>query len=335
MSLYDLEGVRVAHGGRTVLDVTRLRLEPCRTYSLQGSNGAGKSTLLGILAFLHRPNAGDVRFEERPVRWVERDLRVLRTQVGFVEQHPVMFSCSVAENVGFGLKLRGYPEREIRDRVGKILEQVGLAHLAAHHAPCLSGGETQRVAIARALVCEPRVLLLDEPTASVDVQNRIIIEHVVAELRDRGETTIVLCTHNRFQAWSLCPEVICLDEGKLASRPQTNVFACRFQHVDGRTRCRVAEGFEIAVSNSMQGRGRVVIDPDKVRVTKVVEPGLNRGRVIRARLEGQIVSLTVDLGLPLSVHMGFADFRRLGLSIGDLVMVEIGPDAVESAQGLE
>jgi tungstate transport system ATP-binding protein len=320
------------YGGRSILDVDDLRLEAGRTYSLQGSNGAGKSTLLSILGFLLSPHGGEVRFMEQPVRWHERDLRPLRQQVGFVEQHPVMFSRSVRENVAFGLRQRGHSESTLERRVCEALDRVGLLHLIDAYAPRLSGGETQRVALARALAYAPRVLLLDEPTASVDVQNRIVIEQVIADLRDSRETTIVLCTHNRFQAGALCPEVICLEAGRLASRPLSNAFACRFQNRPGRYECRITEGFVVEVAGPVQGRGRVFIDPEGVRITPAAGPGRNRGPLIRARLEGESISVTVDLGLPLGVHMPLETFRALGLNLGDLVQVEIEPGALDHAE---
>jgi tungstate transport system ATP-binding protein len=332
VSLYELLSVRMTHGGRTILDVDALRLEEGRAYSLQGSNGAGKSTLLSILGFLQPPHGGQVRFMDQPVGWHERELRSLRQQVGFVEQHPVMFSRSVRENVAFGLRLRGHSESEIERRVRGVLDRVDLLHLIDAHAPRLSGGETQRVALARALAYAPRVLLLDEPTASVDVQNRIVIEQVIADLRDTRETTVVLCTHNRFQAWALCPEVICLEGGRLAPRPLTNAFACRFQRSQERFECRIAEGFVVQLSGPAQGRGRVVINPEGVRITPAVGPGCNCGPLIRARLEGGVISVTVDLGLPLGVHMPLETFRALGLNLGDMVQVEIDSEALDYAE---
>jgi tungstate transport system ATP-binding protein len=187
MSLFELSGVRIAFDGRVVLDLPRLTIEKNTAYSLQGPNGAGKSTLLGVLSFLSAPHEGEVRFEGEAVRWTEPVLRVLRRNVGLVEQHPVMFSRSVRENVGYGLAIRGVDKALRNKLVDEALDLVGLSHLAEAYAPRLSGGETQRVAIARALASRPKVLLLDEPTASVDTQNRVIIEQIVADLRDRGK----------------------------------------------------------------------------------------------------------------------------------------------------
>jgi tungstate transport system ATP-binding protein len=329
MSLFELSGVRIVYEGRVVLDLPRLTIEKNTAYSLQGPNGAGKSTLLGVLSFLSAPHEGEVRFEGEVVRWTEPVLRVLRRNVGLVEQHPVMFSRSVRENVGYGLAIRGVDKALRKKLVDEALDLVGLSHLAEAYAPRLSGGETQRVAIARALASRPKVLLLDEPTASVDTQNRVIIEQIVADLRDRGETTIVLCTHNRSQAAALCPKVIYLEDGRLAERLLRNAYAGQFVFEDDRMWCRIAARFRVPVEHCEPGRGRVVIEPDAVSLSLARESGLNRGTLTRVRLEGEHVSLSVDLGRPLYVRMTLREFREARFEVGALVRAEIPADAVE------
>jgi tungstate transport system ATP-binding protein len=333
MSLFELRDVRVVYDGRVVLDLSRLNIEEGEAYSLQGPNGAGKSTLLGILSFLNAPHQGQIRFEGCPVVWKETALRALRRNVGLVEQHPVMFSRSVRDNVGYGLAIRGVDKARRNHLVDEALDLVGLAHLADSYAPRLSGGETQRVAIARSLASRPKVLLLDEPTASVDTQNRVIIEQIVADLRDRGDTTIVLCTHNRSQAAALCPEVIYLEDGRLAARPLRNSYAGQFVEDNGQTWCRIAAGFRVPVPQCGPGRGRVVIEPGAVRLSVASEPGLNRGILTRVRLEGDMVSLSVDLGRPLHVQMALKEFWGAGLEIGALVQADIPAEAVECFSG--
>jgi tungstate transport system ATP-binding protein len=333
MSLFELRDVRMVFDGRVVLDLPRLEIGRGLAYSLQGPNGAGKSTLLGILSFLNAPHEGDVFFLGEPVVWKESYLRPLRRQVALVEQHPVMFSRSVRENVGYGLAIRGVPRAERDRKVDEALELVGLAHLAEVYAPRLSGGETQRVAIARALANSPKVLLLDEPTASVDTQNRVVIEQVVAELRDRGETTIVLCTHNRSQAWALCPHVIFLEDGKLVHRSRANSYAGIMGVTDGQGVCRIAENFRVPVNGCEPGRVRISIDPEGVSLLRADGPGINSGPLAKIRLEGDTVALSVNLGRPLDVQMPLADFRATGLAVGDLVRADIRPEAVDCHPG--
>lgn len=331
MNVFELSSVRMSYARRRILDVEHLVLEEGVTYSLQGPNGAGKSTLLGILALLTPPHEGRVRFLERDVNWTAAALRPLRRLVGLVEQHPVMFSRSVRDNVGYGLRLRGVRGARLQRDVGHALDIVGLGHLSEAYGPQLSGGETQRVAIARALALKPRVLLLDEPTASVDGQNRRAIEQVIADIRDAGTMTVILCTHNRAQAWALCPNVVYLEGGRVVSRALMNVFSCRFESEGGQTYCCVTDSLCLPVATECRGRGRVAIDPESVRLSAVDNPGVNRGPVVRLEMEGTNVLLTVDLGRPLCAQMTSAEFDALGVNLGSVVDVSVPPEGLDCA----
>ncbi|MDJ0875814.1 MAG: ATP-binding cassette domain-containing protein, partial [Desulfobacterales bacterium] len=200
MTLFTAEDLRMTFGDRRVLDLPRLSIPAERTVALLGPNGAGKTTLLHILGFLLTPSGGRIRYRREAVRYTDGALRALRRRITLVEQHPVMFSTSVAGNVEFGLKIRGLDAPTRRRRVDQSLERVGLRALAQADGRQLSGGETQRVAIARALACEPEVLLLDEPTANVDIENRLAIEDIITTLRDTRGLSVVFCTHDHLQA---------------------------------------------------------------------------------------------------------------------------------------
>ena len=141
-----------------------------------------------------------------------------------VFQNPILLNRSVAANVAYGLKLRGYHRRAIEQAVTEILARVGLSDLASAAARTLSGGEAQRVALARALVIRPEVLLLDEPTANLDPYNVKLIEEIVAEVNREWGTTVVLVTHNIFQAKRLAHRTALLLEGRLVEVAPTPTF---------------------------------------------------------------------------------------------------------------
>ena len=212
MTRYQLRGVAREYGGRRVLDIESLDVERGEIFGLVGPSGAGKSTLLRLLAFVEPVSAGALTFDGVPA---SNGLVPLgqRRRVTMVFQRPVLLKRSVEENVGFGLRLRG--ERDARAKVRECLRRVGLESLAAVRAASLSGGEMQRVALARALVLDPEVLLLDEPTANLDPYNVGLIESLIREQnRERG-TTVVLVTHNVFQARRLAQRVGFLLDGKI------------------------------------------------------------------------------------------------------------------------
>ncbi len=212
--VYRLQNVSKEYGDRHVLQVDNLKIERGEVLALVGPSGAGKSTLLRLLNFLEPPNSGRIRFldvefdasQPVPLRY--------RRRVTTVFQRPILLNRSVQANIGYGLRLRG-----LRDPGGKIiaeaLEQVSLQHLARQRARTLSGGEAQRVALARAIVLRPDVLLLDEPTANLDPYNVGLIEEIVTNLNREQGTTLVLVTHNVFQAKRLAHRVALMLEGRI------------------------------------------------------------------------------------------------------------------------
>jgi tungstate transport system ATP-binding protein len=212
--IYQLYHVTQIYDGRTVLYVDRLEIYPGEILALVGPSGAGKSTLLRLLNFLEQPSAGSLSFEHYSVNGTPPPLE-LRRQVTTVFQSPVLLNRSVAANVAYGLKVRRQPKNIIDQAVAKALGRVGLSKLAHTPAWNLSGGEAQRVALARALVIQPTVLLLDEPTANLDPYNVKLIEEIVAEVNRAWRTTVVLVTHNVFQAKRLAHRTALLLEGQL------------------------------------------------------------------------------------------------------------------------
>ena len=233
--LYELENVRQAYGERTVLDVDRLTIQRGEVLALVGPSGAGKSTLLRLLNFLETPVNGRFLFQNTPFSATQPMPLALSRQVTTVFQRPFLLSRSVQANVAYGLRLRGWGNQQ--KQVAAALEQVGLLPLARQSARTLSGGEAQRVALARAIVLEPTVLLLDEPTANLDPYNVRLIEQIAGQLnRERG-TTIVLVTHNIFQAKRLATRVGFLLDGRLVETAVADTF---FNHpADSRTQAFV------------------------------------------------------------------------------------------------
>jgi tungstate transport system ATP-binding protein len=220
--IYCLETVTKTYNTRTVLEVGSLSIQRGEILALVGPSGAGKSTLLRLLNFLEPPTQGAIRFQEHEYS-AEKEMPLeLRRQVTMVFQRPMLLNRSIHANVNFGLELRGL--HHTAQRVQAALEDVGLAHLAHQKARTLSGGEAQRVALARAIVLQPEVLLLDEPTANLDPYNVGLIEKIVLHLNQTQHTTLVLVTHNVFQAKRLAQRVVFLLDGKVIEVSNTDAF---------------------------------------------------------------------------------------------------------------
>jgi tungstate transport system ATP-binding protein len=212
-SCYVLDGVTKSYGTRRVLDLARLDIQRGEVLALVGPSGSGKSTLLRLLNFLEPPTSGAIRFQGGAFSPDLMPPLALRRRVTTVSQRPVLLSRSVWDNVRYGLQLRG--QRDGHEQIEEALAVVGLASLARQSARTLSGGEAQRVALARALVLHPEVLLLDEPTANLDPYNVGVIEETVRRLNQTRATTVVLVTHNVFQARRLAQRIGLMLDGKL------------------------------------------------------------------------------------------------------------------------
>lgn len=202
---------RYDNGEPPALEDVNLEIKKGEIFCIMGHSGAGKTTLLRILALLEKPDSGEYYFDGTKVSWNDN----LRKNITMVFQIPVMFNTTVFKNIAYGLKIRGYSKDEIRKKVEEVLELVRLQGYENRRAKYLSGGEKQRVAIARAIVLEPKLLLMDEPTANLDPTNSAIIEEIVKEIVKEKETTILFSTHNLFQAKRLAHRVAHIYKGKI------------------------------------------------------------------------------------------------------------------------
>jgi tungstate transport system ATP-binding protein len=182
-------------GDRPLLDIDAVTLHASCAYVLTGANGAGKSTFLRILAGLEPADMAEVHFDGQPVRMTPYP-RVMREAIVYVHQHPVMFSTSIVQNIGYGLTARGMPKAEIAQRVEEAMVWAGVTHLRDSNPNTLSGGEKQRIALARAKVLSPKLLLLDEPTSNLDGAAREQVIALIPTLTETGSSVIMAC-HDR------------------------------------------------------------------------------------------------------------------------------------------
>ena len=207
-------------GGQRLIDRVDLSIALGRRTMIMGANGAGKSLLLRLLHGLIPPTAGEVLWQGRALD------RAARARQAMVFQRPVLLRRSARANLAFALAAQGVPRRQRAGRAEAALAQAGLTHLADRSARVLSGGEQQRLAVARALACAPRVLFLDEPTASLDPAATQAIEDLILQAHAQG-VTIVMITHDAGQARRLGQDVVFLHGGRVAeSGPACKVLSC-------------------------------------------------------------------------------------------------------------
>ena len=213
--MLELVDIRKDYEGKPLLKGVSFSLSEGQTACLLGPSGSGKSTLLRIIAGLERPDGGQVR-------WGGADLAgtpVHQRDFGLMFQDYALFPHrSVAENVAFGLRMRGLPREEITARTQAALEQVGLAGLARRRVTDLSGGEQQRVALARSLAPRPRLLMLDEPLGALDRRLREQLLDDLHHLLHHTQITAVYVTHDQEEAFTLADRLVLLRAGRVAQQ---------------------------------------------------------------------------------------------------------------------
>ncbi len=186
--------------GKVVLNIEELQIPRGAITTIIGPSGAGKSTLLSILNGLIISDGGKILFVDQDITGGPKQGDHNRRSMAMVFQSAVMFQGTVFDNIAYGLKIRGVPQEEIKTQVYEVLELIGLMEIAHQKAETISGGEAQRIAVARAMVFRPKVLFLDEPTANLDPTNVTQIERLIVHAKEKYGTTIILVTHNMFQA---------------------------------------------------------------------------------------------------------------------------------------
>lgn len=207
-----LDTLAFSPAGRRVIDGLSARIATSGVTAIVGPNGAGKSVTLRLIDGLLIPNSGTIRFGDRTPSSIRR---------AFVFQRPALVRASVAANVALALASARLGSSVVRERVRHALQRVGLSDRARDPARKLSGGEQQRLALARAWVSEPELLLLDEPTASLDPGATEAIETLIAGIAKSG-AKVILVSHNLGQVARLAEDVLVLDRGRAVEHGPTS-----------------------------------------------------------------------------------------------------------------
>ena len=208
----DLKGICKSYGGDVVLDNIDLYIRDKEFVTLLGPSGCGKTTTLRIIGGFETPDKGDVFFDGVRIN----DVPPYKRHVNTVFQRYALFPhLNVFENVAFGLRVAKVKNNEIVKRVKETLELVNLKGFERRSVATLSGGQQQRVAIARALVNNPKVLLLDEPLAALDLKLRKDMQNELKALHDRTGITFIYVTHDQEEALSMSDTIVVMANGKI------------------------------------------------------------------------------------------------------------------------
>ena len=345
-----IDGVAKQYAGRTVLHDMSLELARGEFLSLLGPSGCGKTTLLRIIAGFESPDHGRVFVGGQDITALPASQR----RLGMVFQAYSLFpNMTAADNVRFGLRVRRLAAAEQQQRVGAMLELVGLSSHADKYPHQLSGGQQQRVALARALAIQPALLLLDEPLSALDAKVRVQLREEIRRIqRDTGVTTVFV-THDQEEALSISDRVAVMHEGRLVQvgapaaiyQEPAHAFVAQFIGISSRLPARVIDAEQGVISvfdqrvPAPRARGlapqdalHLYLRPEDVELHALngsTPPGaVLQGTVRESTFFGAVTRLRVDLDSGERVLSDLSTSAAQQLPIGSRVHIGWQADAM-------
>lgn len=323
MSVLKITDVSKIFSGNTVaVDKFSLEVADGELVCLLGPSGSGKSTLLRMVGGFERPTSGLITIDGDDITHLPPEKR----PTGMVFQsHALWTHMNVFKNLAFGLKLRKLPAAEIKDKVESVLEMVGLGGYGARGVNQLSGGQQQRVALARSLVLEPKILLLDEPFASLDQHLRERLREEVRDIQQRLKITTLFVTHGQDEALAMADRIVVMRDGRTEQidRPDTVYREPRTPFVAGFIgTMNLIEG-EVSAGLFRRGGFEVALPIPDGPATLAVRP---EALGLEAAMDGAaLVHRVTDYGTHGLVDLDLADGTRLKAMVAH-------PDLFKSGQ---
>ncbi|TAA55605.1 ABC transporter ATP-binding protein [Shinella sp. JR1-6] len=342
MAFLDIHHLKKSFGALHVVKDFTLGIEKGEFVSFLGPSGCGKTTVLRMVAGFETPTSGAIRIDGRDVTGLPAN----RRKIGMVFQAYALFpNLTVADNIGFGLKVAGEDKAAIARRVGEMLELIGLPRLGDRYPYQLSGGQQQRVALARALAPSPQVLLLDEPLSALDAKIRVSLREEIRRIQqDLGITTIFV-THDQEEALSISDRIVVMHQGiadqvgtpfDIYNRPTTRFvaeFVGTLNLVDADVveaasgRVRIGD-VPVVLNRSLSARNgeriRLALRPETVALGHAEGHGiLLSGCIAEVHFLGSVIRVRVDVGGQLVSLDMFNQPDRPPPAVGALVKVSI------------
>ena len=332
-----LKNISVEFDGEKVLDDLNLSIRDGEFVTLLGSSGCGKTTTLRLIAGFLEPDSGEVFFDGKSMNGVPPYKREVNT---IFQRYALFPHYNVYENIAYGLRVRKVPEKQIREQVTEMLRLVNLQGFEKRNVSRLSGGQQQRVAIARALVLKPKVLLLDEPLAALDLKLRKDMQQELKNIQKQLGITFIFVTHDQEEALSMSDTVVVMNEGKVQqigtpidiyNEPQ-NAFVADFigesNILDGVMKSDYVAAFSgktftcVDAGFAPNEDVDIVVRPEDVDIVKP-EAGMLRGVVTSVTFLGVHFEIIVDIG-GFKWMIQTTDEHKEGEDVG----LYIEPDAI-------
>ena len=359
LSIRNLDKVfRSGHEQVQALNDVSLDIREGELFTLLGPSGCGKTTTLRCIAGFEKPTGGTIDFLGRDFT----SIPPFRRNIGMVFQSYALFPhLSIFENVAYGLRIRKLRRREIEDRVGRIMQMVGLEATSKRKPSELSGGQQQRIALARALVYDPQLLLLDEPLSNLDAKLRVYMREEIRRIQQQARVTTIYVTHDQEEALSISDRIAVMHAGKVSQigSPdeiyedpvsiqvadfigQANFLPCAV----GAQRnpvLRFRSGEQITLSGDSPGirgfglpEGILFVRPEQMEITADPEhPNALRGKIKIILYLGSVVRYYVEIfqnDAPQEIMVD-QDRRVGGVEVGDPVAVIVHGQAAKIFPG--
>lgn len=348
-SAVSLHGVTKRFGEDVVaVDSVDIQIQDGEFFSLLGPSGCGKTTTLRMIAGLEFPTEGSIRIFDEEMGLRPPNKRPVNTVFQSYALFPHM---NVADNVGFGLKMQGIEDSEVRRRVGEAIDLVRLSGLEKRPPKALSGGQQQRVALARALVNQPKVLLLDEPLGALDLKLRQTMQLELKDIQTEVGITFVYVTHDQGEALTMSDRIGVMDKGRLVQvgsaeavyETPENLFVAGFVGEMCFLPAVIAEPGSVRLSDGQVIRARtdaasgtevtLTVRPEKLHIYATVSEapsGRNavKGSILRQTFYGESLVYEVQIGISDAVEARVENvpgIRRW--NVGDQVIVDFHPEA--------
>lgn len=322
---YQLNQVKVYRQQQCVLDIADLTINANKCIAVLGDNGAGKSTLLNLLAFLDRPDSGQLSLMGKAISKTLSPTQ--RQTIGYVSQQPFLLSGSIIDNIKLALRLQGIPSQRHTALIEQALSKVNLTHLATQIATTLSGGELKRAAIARAIAHQPDILLLDEPFSHLDQSHIEQLETIIQNLAMQDGKTVIFSTHDRLQGAALADATINLIRGTITQSPLINLFHGHLNDATFET-----GRIKIHTTSRLDHARHIAIDPHEIIISKQVLSSSMRnhfqGRLIGITEEPSTIRLTIDCGERFHAIISRESLQSLALTLGDTICLSFKSAAV-------
>ncbi len=309
-NIVELKDISVAFDGEQILDGLNLEIKDKEFITLLGPSGCGKTTTLRLIAGFLDPDEGEVIFEGKKINGVP----AYKRQVNTIFQRYALFPhLNVYENIAFGLRIKKLKENEVKQKVEEMLKLVNLSGLEKRYIDTLSGGQQQRVAIARAIANHPKVLLLDEPLAALDLKLRKDMQKELKKIQQQLGITFIFVTHDQEEALTMSDRVVVMDGGKIQqvgtpqdiyNEPQ-NAFVADFIGESNILDGKMIRDFYVEFSGqrfecldkgfSENEQVDVVVRPEDVDIVPI-DKGMLTGIVTSVSFLGVHYEIIVDIG---------------------------------------